>query len=321
MDWKKLLIVLIVAVDVLITNSCTTYPETTLHNLPDNSNTMSSTKDNLSKEQPNLNLSTPSVHVPENHIVIQNKIEKLHGRAIVTCSTIGHIDDKDYLFVGINKEIGSIDSLPGILIFNIVNPSNPEEVVYLPAPNDIQWVGNLEIKGNLLYVSSWKYLWIINVSDPSSPGSQIKVMIVEPMNISISGNYAYIDNNGEMIGGKIAVIDIYDSINPKILSILDLSSDYNFSSFKIFDSYLYTFAQNKYNQIVSLHIIDISIPGSLKEVGIFNLDRINCIVDANPISTNDFSSSQPLPVMAFSGDYDIEFASNMHISLFLEKEY
>ena len=245
---------------------------------------------------------------PEYKIVAQKKLEKLHGRVSFSASTIGKINGKDYLFVGINKTEGSIDSLPGILIFDIQNPLDPTEVSYLPASDANNGIAGLALYNDLLYVSVWDHLWIVNVSVPSSPRSQSQVMDIQTDFISISGKYLFINNNVSTATGNIGVVDISNPTDPRVLGGVNLSPAYNLSHFKIYRSLLYTFAQNGYDRNISLHIVDISTPGSLKEAGTFRFDGSNS--NSSSIPSSNSPLNQPLPPMASSSQYDIVFAGH-----------
>lgn len=258
-----------------------------------------------------LNTQTTQIYTPvtSSKIVAQKRIEKLHERVSFSNSVVGEINDEKYLFVGLNKAINNTDDLPGILIFNIQNPLNPIELSFLQSPAGIISIADLEFSNDLLYISAVHSIWIIDVSDPSSPISLAQIINEQLSNSLIFDKYLYINNDGNIVSGKITVVDISNKTDFQVIGSLDLSPAYSFSPFKIYGSYLYTFAQNGNDRSITLYIIDISSPNLMKVVGTFLCDSSNSNSTSNLIpSNNSLPRLTPLPEMASSRDYDIVVA-------------
>ena len=171
------------------------------------------------------------------------------------------IGGKDYLIYsvnfGTNPEGPGTNADVGIIILDIRNSDSPDEISYLKngqnEPN--QFIENLKLDGSILYTVTRNYLWIIDVSDPYHPRDLGKTELAGAVDIAISGKYAYLTSGNN----TISTFDISDLTNPHIIGEIILPS--YAGVLKSSGSLLFALSGN------GLHIFDISVPGSLKEIG------------------------------------------------------
>ena len=71
---------------------------------------------------------------------------------------------------------------------------------------------DIEISGNLAYITNGKGLLIINITDPTYPRKVIHFLLESANSVDISGNYAYI--GAEDQGYGLRIIDVTDPTNP-----------------------------------------------------------------------------------------------------------
>ena len=175
------------------------------------------------------------------------------------------IDGKNYLICnvnfGTNPEGSGTNADAGIVILDIGNPDNPDEIAYLKAGQDeyVHFEGNLKLNGDILYVLTYNYLWIIDVSDPFHPKDMGKTPLTGAISIEVSGQYAYIASSSETGGQALNTLDISDPIHPHNVAQITMQSSLN--ALQSSGSLLFALAGD------GLYIFDISVPGSLKQIG------------------------------------------------------
>ncbi|NIO27663.1 MAG: T9SS type A sorting domain-containing protein [Candidatus Latescibacteria bacterium] len=145
---------------------------------------------------------------------------------------------------------------PGLIVFDISNPTNPLCVASLDFP---QVAERLVISGNYAYVglAMSAGLYVVDITDPTTPfiaGSYIGL----PRNrhLAVNGDYLYVAAGG----GGVAVLDVSNPANPSLLgSCGGLGYVYIISN-----SGDYVFATSEY---YGLYILDVSNPTNPHVIG------------------------------------------------------
>jgi hypothetical protein len=183
--------------------------------------------------------------------VITWEIENIRPGSDLGPGISAKIDNQDYLFLSVVSDPSSI------LILDLKDPLSPQEVIFLSLPSKTSASG-LEVSGTILFASIYTGLLIMDVSNPISPKELSLLTTVKASGTAISGNYAYINDDKQ----TIAVADISNLSNPQVIG--------SFPNFKSRLSKLVT-SGNLLLAVTEdgLHIIDISIPISLKEIGYY----------------------------------------------------
>jgi hypothetical protein len=185
------------------------------------------------------------------------------------CYNINHYEaecvaiEGNYAYVTYNKL-----NQGGLSIVDISNPSNPVEVGYFDIGRRSTGIA---VKGNYAYVGGGCSggLRIIDITNPSSP-VEVGFIILkgdaektpDVLNVAISGNYAYVaDFSGFFI------IDISSPSEPLCVGSFFFDTESAVEDVAVNGNYAYL-AVGKTGEY-RLHIIDISTPADLKEVGRF----------------------------------------------------
>jgi len=204
------------------------------------------------------------VRVVSPQIVGEWRLQGPDGEVGVTNGITGKIDGRDYLFLGdlLSEDNGKLVET-SIRIIDLEDPANPVEVGHLKATdndnNNLHYIMDMELSGTVLYVLADNYLWTVDVSDPSTPRDITKLSTqCWPLQIAISGDYAYVSTWITKEVG-IIVVDISDPAKPQEVGASELLP-LALSGFKASGSSLFVITED------GLHIVDISSPGSLKEV-------------------------------------------------------
>lgn len=206
-----------------------------------------------------VNAPNPPVkgNTPSPKIVGEWKPEEKISGARVQTGTIGEIDDKNYLFLPV---VNNYKQPPEqkLYVLDLQNPASPVEVGSLKTSEVKMFEGNvildMALSGNALYLASFVSFGVIDVSNPSAPREIFNNYPFPASRITISGKYAYINSNRKLI-----VEDISDPVHPTVVGSLAI----NPWSMKAVGSLLFVTSWNG----DGLHIIDISSPASLKEIG------------------------------------------------------
>ncbi len=183
-----------------------------------------------------------------------------YGAMYLGSGVTAEIGGRKYLFVNFNTEGSEPHVIPGILVLDIENPSNPKEVSYLQAPEEILYIASLAISGTTLYVCAADFLWIINVSEPAQLEEISMFADIQPLRMAISGDYAYVNDGNR----QISVVDLTDLANIRIVGSLKMISPSGLL-LSIRGSVLYAKTSQE------LHIIDISEPDIPKEINTFTV--------------------------------------------------
>ena len=171
----------------------------------------------------------------------------------------GEIGGRKYLFLEINTQGSNPLAAPQLLILDVQNPSQPIKIASLKATDNTRWLWNSALSGTTLYVNADNFLWLIDVSNPAAPKELSKLNNIQPINLAVSGNHAYINDNNQ----RISVADVSDPVHPRFIGDLALSSSSGIG-LNIIGHYLLA------KTIETLYVIDISSPDSLKIINNFS---------------------------------------------------
>jgi len=168
----------------------------------------------------------------------------------------GEIKGKEYLFVEINTAGAEEPASPGILVLDITNKTSPRKVAYLNTGDDTRYIGGASLYESILYVSADDYLWVIDVTNPSSPKELSRLPGLDTNQMMFSGKYALINDGNH----DIVTLDLSDPANPQRIGNLPLSSATSIQM-DVYGDYLLAEANDV------LYTIDASSPPSLEIVG------------------------------------------------------
>ena len=196
-------------------------------------------------------------------IVSEWSLEESNGKAGITNGTTGKINNSNYLLLAVtsSQDNGKLVET-SIRILDLEDPSKPLEVGHIKAvdedSNNLHYIMDMELSGNLIYAIVDNYLWIVDVSDPSAP-KEIALLPTYYPQITISGDYAYISvvKNPNNVG--FIVLDISDPALPKEVGTSELLPR-GLNGFLASGSLLFVVTED------GLHIVDISSPNSLEEI-------------------------------------------------------
>ncbi|MBD3193196.1 MAG: hypothetical protein GF308_21360 [Candidatus Heimdallarchaeota archaeon] len=198
----------------------------------------------------------------------EDDARKINNWNTSNCYKIGQWNDN----YGIPKEcwiednFAYIISTSGLLIFNIVNPVEPELIKQLNFQNTftpyLQDIYDLYLHENFAYLCTTDYgLVIINIINPHDPevleyGFHLKIGLGSspPRKIFVKGNYAYIGTSTDLF-----VVDVSDPTDPIQVGNF---SNVRTTSLCLSDDYLYV--GNRLNY--SLDVFDVSDPTNITRI-------------------------------------------------------
>ncbi len=214
-------------------------------------------------EASSSNVTSTSTPLSMGNEITEWKSKVLASNMVFGPDVAATIGGKDYLVCsvnfGTNPEGSGTNADVGIIIIDISNPESPDEISYLKNGSDEpdQYIENLKLDNSILYAITRNYLWIIDVSDPYHPKDLGKTSFTGAVDIAISGKYAYLTSGNN----TISTFDISDLTHHYFAGEITLPS--YAGVLKSSGSLLFALSGN------GLHIFDISIPSSLKEIGFF----------------------------------------------------
>ena len=126
-------------------------------------------------------------------------------------------------------------------------------MAYLQAPEGTQYMLFSALHDNVLYVSADKFIWVIDVSDPSAPKELARLTDFRVNQMVFSGNYAFVNEGNH----DITTLDVSDPAHPRKIGSMPLSSASSMSLF-IHGDYLFVDAMD------TIYTIDASEPAALK---------------------------------------------------------
>jgi hypothetical protein len=190
-------------------------------------------------------------------IVVDMEITGVSNANGIGSGIAGKINGTDYLFITLGTQ--DKNSKTGVIIFDIRNPAKPQQIAYIPSP-DNNLISSLTLKDNLLFVMGSKFLQVFDLTLPDSPQEIARTDTIIGRAIAISGKYAYYCLDID----TIVVMDISVISSPVIAGKWKSQTiPYYTAKMFITGNYLISFGQG-------VHIFDISSPVSLKELGYFN---------------------------------------------------
>jgi hypothetical protein len=190
-------------------------------------------------------------------IVVDMEITGVSNANGIGSGIAGKINGTDYLFITLGTQ--DKNSKTGVIIFDIRNLAKPQQIAYIPSP-DNNLISSLTLKDNLLFVMGSKFLQVFDLTLPDSPQEIARTDTIIGRAIAISGKYAYYCLDID----TIVVMDISVISSPVIAGKWKSQTiPYYTAKMFITGNYLISFGQG-------VHIFDISSPVSLKELGYFN---------------------------------------------------
>ena len=181
------------------------------------------------------------------------------GAASAGQCTGGEINGKQYLFVPVNTRGSEIPARHGILVLNKENPAQPSKAAYLESPDNSRYLKNLFLSGTVLYVSAEDLLWIIDVSRPEAPREMACFSGLNPGNLIVCGDYAFVQTYLDYGNQSISAMDVSDPSHPQITGSLPVDSRSSMT-LDMAGGYLLAWTSS------TLQTIDISTPSELKIV-------------------------------------------------------
>ena len=228
--------------------------------------------------------------------------------------TSGSIGGADYLFIGINSRSNNeypAIAQPGVLILNIRNPDNPQQAAFLLASDQSMNIQGMELCGSSLYVFSTNSLWVVDVSDPSTPKTHSILPDVSPASLAVSGRYAYLSEKNN--NRQLTIVDLADPSHPQAAGKFSMPATGPFR-LKVSGSLLLAIpiVSTEPQASNGLYIIDISSPLALKQLS-FLPDTASPSIGYIPVSSGSPPRTYDIPSafydMAISGNYVFVAAS------------
>lgn len=100
--------------------------------------------------------------------------------------------------------------------------ANLNELVRSTAARPLTGSGKIYVKGNLLLINKpYEGIHVVDNADPSNPKNLSFVEIPGNLDVAMKGDYLYAD-----FAGQIAVIDLKDVSNPKLVQGVSLSTEF-----------------------------------------------------------------------------------------------
>lgn len=155
-----------------------------------------------------------------------------------------------------------ISSLFSLIIF--ILPTAAQEVVFVGSYELQGGAGNLVINGNYAYLAGSNGLYIVDITDPTTPDLAGDYETPGPAHdVAVSGNYAYLS---VWYGGEdgLYAVDVSDPQNPGFAGFYDMPWGYVYSLFLVGDyAYIVDHFEN-------YEIIDISDPSNPTYAGYYD---------------------------------------------------
>lgn len=148
----------------------------------------------------------------------------------------------------------------GLRVLDVSNPASPHEIGWLPYPG--MWPTRSELVGDLAYVAAGT-LWIVDVSEPSSPA---ELSITRPAGFgscwdsTVVGELAFLPLLDDQPPSGLLVLDV---ANPALPYELGRGGDWNSTGIAVDGAYAYTVGSD------GLHVVDVSDPALPIPVGFF----------------------------------------------------
>jgi len=148
----------------------------------------------------------------------------------------------------------------GLRVLDVSDPASPHEVGWLPYPG--MWPSRSELVGELAYLAAG-VLWIVDVSEPSSP---VELSITRPAGFgscwdsTVVGELALLPLMYDQPPSGLLVLDVS---NPALPNELGRGGDWDSTGIAVDGTYAYTVGPD------GLHVVDLSDPTLPVPVGSF----------------------------------------------------
>ncbi|HPA81843.1 MAG TPA: hypothetical protein PLS95_13575 [Thermoanaerobaculales bacterium] len=170
--------------------------------------------------------------------------------------------------VGISRDVDSDGAIAvvaddfghGLRVLDVSDPASPQEIGWLPYPE--MWPTRSELVGDLAYVAAGT-LWIVDVSQPSSP---VELSITRPAGLGSCWDSTVVDELAflpllyDQPPSGILALDVS---NPALPYELGRGGDWDSTGIAVDGTYAYTVGTD------GLHIVDVSDPALPIPVGSF----------------------------------------------------
>jgi len=134
----------------------------------------------------------------------------------------------------------------------IVDFSNPQDPKVIGNIRSFEFITDLYVKDDYLYVSDWNVgVDIFDISDAGSPEVLDKISVETPRSVFSNDHYLYVSN----ASNGVYIFDVLDPVSPKVIGTVDLPD----RGFKVVvqDNYAYIADNNE-----GLVIVDVTAPSS-----------------------------------------------------------
>ena len=167
----------------------------------------------------------------------------------------GHYND-----VAFNEEYLYVANNEGISIFNVSDPSNPEEISLFPLDS----ARSVVVSGNFAYVAAHgEGLIIMNVSDPANPTEEGHPDTPSSARgVAVNGNYAYVTDWST----GLYIINIINQRNPTMMGHFEMA--YQIQDVSVSGDYAYIATISS-----GLVVVNMSDPGNPSEEGSIDADH------------------------------------------------
>jgi hypothetical protein len=150
------------------------------------------------------------------------------------------------------------DGGSGLAVIHIADPVGPFEAGLYDTP-----VGalGLDIAGDYAYVADYTSFQVIDISDPTSPVHAGEVVEMGPIEVAVSGDYAFVTT----LNGEMQAYDISNPTAPYLAGACDTTAMGNLWGIAVAGDYAFVGDDDSYKS--GVHVIDIGDPTAPSYVG------------------------------------------------------
>lgn len=174
-------------------------------------------------------------------------------------SPVGHIGGETKA-IAIEDHYAYVGEGLGLTVMDISNPRSPVVVGRTPPFAEVELIAP---GGNYVYVAAHGTgrIWVIDVSDPTTPKPLYKDINYNVQALAIDGSYLYM---GTMLDG-LHIYDLASPVEPKEVGHMDIGQVYN--DLAANDGYIFTADAKR-----GLAIVDVSDPTQPEQVALVELE-------------------------------------------------